>query len=98
AQIEIERSDGLAEKLPVRCLVRAGGLCQAENCIDLVVGHRRVEGRKSPTLLNQPMVQVDCLAMYSDLDITDQPSIGVKHLVGVIDLGEHPAIQGRRAS
>ena len=40
------------------------------------------------------MVQVDSLAVHGDLDIADQSPVGVEHLVGMIDLGEDPAIKG----
>lgn len=59
--------------------------------LDLLGGHRVVEGREGPPLLGQPGVHVDPLPAALDEDVADEAAVGVEDLVGAVDPGAHPA-------
>src|SRR3984893_8538002 len=94
-QAEVERTNGLAHKFPHAQFLRSRCFRQSDIGIDFVIGHRRIKGRKRPSLSNQPVIQIYQLPVHRDLYVSDQPTKGIENVVWLVDLRENTTIKCR---
>src|SRR5882672_7910395 len=52
-----------------------------------------VERRKGPALLDEPMIEVDVLAAFTDDDIADEATVFIEDIVGLVDARDDAARQ-----